>query len=184
MAVDGRPVAEVRREVEARVSGPTPQWVEHVALDWIMRGVPGTTVTLTLRAARRSLPTREVRLTRRSSVAPPEPRPAKIAELRPGIFYVDLDRVTDADVDAALPQLAAARGHVFDMRGYPRQVNTPKLLARLSDSVVHSARFEIPIVTKPDGVAMRFRDGGWRLQPQQPRLRAKVAFLSLSLIHI
>jgi C-terminal processing protease CtpA/Prc len=47
------------------------------------------------------------------------PRPAALSEVRPGIFYVDLARFDRAAFEAALPKLAAARGLVFDLRGYP-----------------------------------------------------------------
>ena len=46
-------------------------------------------------------------------------RTSRIAELRPGIFYVDLSRIDDDDFNGALDRLAAADGIVFDMRGYP-----------------------------------------------------------------
>jgi len=66
--------------------------------------------------------------------------------MSPGVFYIDLDRITDADFSAVLPRLTTARGIVFDMRGYPRQVNTAAILAHLTDTTIHSARFEVPLV--------------------------------------
>jgi len=107
-----------------------------------------------------------------------EARPDRIAELRPGVFYVDFDRVSNEDVRVALPSLAKAKGIVFDMRGYPRRVNTAAMLALLTDSTIRSARFEVPVVTQPDHAGLQFLDGGWRIDPRQPRLRAKVAFLT------
>jgi len=47
------------------------------------------------------------------------PRPDALSEVRPGIFYVDLSRFDRAAFEAALPKLAAARGIVFDLRGFP-----------------------------------------------------------------
>jgi hypothetical protein len=49
-----------------------------------------------------------------------EPRPNVVRELEPGIMYVDIDRVTDAGWNAALPRLWAATGIIFDLRGYTR----------------------------------------------------------------
>ena len=175
VAVDGRAAAELLREYEARTSGATQQWIRHVALGRLAAGAPMTPTTLTIRTATGAR--RDVRLTRRGA-PPAEPRPAPIAELRPGVWYVDLDRVTDAAVDSALPQLAEARGVVFDMRGYPRQVDTPRILGVLTDTVVRSARFEVPIVAAPDARDLRFAPDGWRVPPRQPRLRGRVAFLS------
>jgi hypothetical protein len=44
-----------------------------------------------------------------------ETRPPKISELKPGIFYVALDRIKDEDFQAALPQLEKAKGIIFDL---------------------------------------------------------------------
>jgi C-terminal processing protease CtpA/Prc len=71
----------------------------------------------------------------------------------------------------------AAKGIVFDMRGYPR-VNTPMVLAHLSDNVIYSAHFRSPLLTLPDRADMRFIEGGWTLQPLAPRIKARVAFLT------
>jgi hypothetical protein len=179
VAVDGRPVADALREIEGRTSGATAQWVRHVALLRLAVGLPGTEAVLRLRdpLAPRA-PARDVRVRRVPGPVPAEPRPEKIAELRPGIFYVDLDRVTDADVQAAMPRLADATGIIFDMRGYPRQVSTPSLLPRLSDDTVRSARFQVPVVTRPDHQGMQFGGEGWTLPAVRPRLRARIAFLS------
>ena len=52
--------------------------------------------------------------------ATPEPRPEAIAELAPGIFYVDVTRTSSDQWTAALTELQAASGIVFDYRGYPQ----------------------------------------------------------------
>jgi hypothetical protein len=67
---------------------------------------------------------------------------------------------------------------VFDMRGYPSHVSTPRVLAMLADSTIHSARFEVPVVTAPDHAPMQFIDEGWTIPPSATRLRANVAFLT------
>ena len=178
LAIDGTPIADRLRDAESRVSGATPQWVRHVALRTLLIGAPGN---LTLRLRDPIVPNdapRDVVVRRRPTQTAREARPDKIAELRPGVFYVDFDRVTNADVRDAMPSLSRAKGIVFDMRGYPRQVNTPTVLALLADSTIRSARFEVPIVTQPDHAHLEFVDGGWQIPPAQPRLRAKVAFLT------
>jgi C-terminal processing protease CtpA/Prc len=105
-----------------------------------------------------------------------ETRPEKIAEVRPGIFYVDLDRITDDDFKGALDRLAAAKGVVFDLRGYPK--TSPVFIAHLIDTSVTSARWNVPIVTRPDRQEMRWDFSNWPVQPQEPRLKGKIAFLT------
>ena len=177
--VNGVPIADALRAREARVSGATPQWIRDVSLRRLLAGPRGTTISLELRdpLASGSL-TRTVTLTREGGPLPSDPRPPKVTELRFGLMYIDLDRVTDADVDAAMPQLEKAGGIIIDMRGYPQHVNTAALLAHFADSTIRSARFELPFVVRPDHQQMLFSDGGWFLRPQSPRLHAKVAFLA------
>jgi len=177
--VDGVTVGDALRTREARVSGATPQWIREVSLRRLLAGPRGTTSTVELRdpLASRSI-TPRVSLTREPGPPPSEQRPPKVAELRPGLMYVDLDRVTDSDVDAAMSRLEKAAGIIIDMRGYPQHVSTPALLAHLADSPIRSARFEVPFVVRPDHEEMLFAGDGWFLRPQSPRLHAKIAFLA------
>jgi C-terminal processing protease CtpA/Prc len=107
-----------------------------------------------------------------------ETRPPKISELKPGISYVALDRIKDEDFNAALPQLEKARGIIFDLRGYPSV--SPIVISHLTDVPVTSARWMIPIITKPDHAKVDSYDTGgrWDLKPIAPRLKAKIAFLT------
>lgn len=78
------------------------------------------------------------------------------------------------------PRLGSASALIFDMRGYP-SFNTPARLPRLprlSDSLIQSAKFEVPQITRPDGAVDAYTDGAWKLAPVQPRTRAKVVFLT------
>jgi C-terminal processing protease CtpA/Prc len=108
--------------------------------------------------------------------SPEEPRPEKIAEVRPGIFYVDLSRIDDADFNAAIDELAAADGVVFDMRGYP-WLAPEAAFKHLLDKPVTSPWFNIPIVTQPDRKGWDWRSTYFFLTPEAPRLTGRIAFL-------
>ena len=99
-----------------------------------------------------------------------------MSEIRPGIFYFDLDRASDKDFEEALPKLASARGVIFDLRGYPKM--GPVFLQHLSDKPLKSARWNIPMLTQPDGRGWDWRKSSWDLQPKTPRIKGKVAFLT------
>jgi C-terminal processing protease CtpA/Prc len=176
LAVDGRPATDLLAAMSERVSGATPQWVHHVALGRILAGLPRTSVTLRVSGADGA--PRELRLTRTTFQTAAPKLPDKITELSPGTFYVDLGRITNDDFNDALPKLVSAKGIVFDMRGYPSQVNTAAVFSHLTDSTIHSARFESPIVTLPDRADMGFTEGGWTIAPVAPRIKARIAFLS------
>jgi len=176
LSVDTRRVDSLLAEKSERTSGATPQWVRTRALSALLTGDYGNPVTLRLRGTDNTA--RDVRLARGPGIPVKEPAVAKIADLAPGVMYVDLGRITDADFTAALPRLEAARSIVFDMRGYPRQVSTPAILAHLTDTVIHSAHFEIPIITMPDRRSVGYVDGAWTLRPIAPRFTARIVFLS------
>ncbi|HEY2375965.1 MAG TPA: S41 family peptidase [Gemmatimonadaceae bacterium] len=177
--VDGVSITDALRARETRVSGATPQWIRDVSLRRLLAGPRGTTTRVEFRDAfATTAGSRTATLPREAGPLPSEQRPPKVAELRPGLMYVDLDRVTDADIDAAMPRLEKAAGIIIDMRGYPQHVNTAALLAQLADSTISSAQFELPLIVRPDHEQMLFSDVGWRLRPQSPRLHAKIAFLA------
>jgi C-terminal processing protease CtpA/Prc len=176
VAIDGKPVAQALAEAESLVSGATPQWRRYIAALEVAGGFAGTAATLAIRTADRT--TRNVTLSRAPrSEALRERRPEKIAELKPGLWYVDLDRVTDAEFDAAKENLAKAEGIVFDLRGYPKP--GPTLLRHLIDKLAESARWNVPILRRPDREGMEWNARGrWQLEPLQPRLTKNVAFLT------
>jgi hypothetical protein len=103
---------------------------------------------------------------------------ANFSEPRPGIVYVDLSRVTEQDLQAHMDELAAAEGIVIDDRGYPSGP-ARKLLNHLSDRTLHSAQFEMPIITAQDrqGVVFDSR-GSWVLPPQTPRFPGRLVLLT------
>jgi C-terminal processing protease CtpA/Prc len=200
LSIDGRPAADVIADAERLTSGATPQWRRFAALRSLLAGPPDSELVIgVLRARNESRRAAEAAsgadlaassadgvgtrtITLRRSVrapGPAEPRPEPIAELRPGILYVDLDRVTDAQFSDALPRLAAADGLVFDMRGYPSQVNAAIVLSHLLTEPGTSAQWHIPVTTRPDRTDMQFMRGGeWNLQPRVPHLSAPRVFLT------
>jgi hypothetical protein len=107
-----------------------------------------------------------------------EVRLPKTTELSTGVFYLDLDRIKDDDLNRMMPQLEKARGIIFDLRGYPRV--TPVVISHLIDKPVESARWMIPVIRTPDhaNIVEYNTDGRWKLEPVAPRLTAKIAFLT------
>jgi len=103
-------------------------------------------------------------------------RPAPIARLRPGIWYVDVARTTDSTFTAMVDTLADARGLIFDVRGYPYHLGTEPL-AHLTDTTLTSGQWHVPIVTAPDHRDMAFDFSNWTVAPKSPRFRGRVAFL-------
>lgn len=175
LAINGRPVEQAIAASETLWSAATPQYLRFRALRHLVRGQRNEAVRLTVRRANGQTASAVLRRTvPADSVS--EPRPEKIAEIQPGIFYVDLERITDADFRAAVNRLAAARGIVFDLRV---RANVSLLVLRhLAGEPLRSAPFRIPLVTLPDRPGLRFNNAGFTLDPAAPRLTGRIAFLT------
>src|SRR5207245_2182861 len=97
-------------------------------------------------------------------------------EIRSGVMYLDLNRVTDADFASALPKLCASKGVIFDLRGYPYRISS-EMLGHLSDSTLTSPRWGFPIILRPDHRDTTYEWETWQIDPESPRIRAHCAFL-------
>lgn len=177
LKIDGKPGVEALAEREALISGATPQWRRFIALFSLANGAKDSELKLEVQGEDGQA--RQVSLRRTVEMQSlNETRPAKVSELKPGIFYVNLDQIKDDDFQAALPQLEKAKGIIFDLRGYPSV--SPMVISHLIDSPVTSARWMVPIITKPDHLNIVDYDtrGRWDLKPIAPRLKARIAFLT------
>jgi C-terminal processing protease CtpA/Prc len=174
LSIDGQPAAQAIAEAQELISGATPQWKRFKALDTLLVGPRGSLLTL---EARREPDELITALLKRTTLAWDlwDPRPETITELEPGIFYVDLNMLEYEDFSPALPQLQAATGIIFDMRGYPLTIET---LAHLIDEPVTCAQWHVPIITYPDHQKTDLEFSNWQVQPRAPRLTDNVAFLT------
>jgi len=177
LKIDGQPATQVLAELEELTSGATPQWKHERALRELLTGPQGSRVSLEVQTS--SGEQTLLSLARNVgywSIAPQGPRPKRITELEPGIMYVDLTKVEDEDFEAALPQLEAANGIIFDVRGYPQV--SPDTIGHLIETPVKSPQMWVPIVTHPDRQNLDFEFRSWEIEPKAPRFKGKVAFLT------
>jgi C-terminal processing protease CtpA/Prc len=182
LKIDGKPIDQAAAEARSVISGATEQWINWRAASALSTCNSTARMTLEIEPFAHAGTSKTVEL---ACVAPKfkdmetytEPRPEKIAEVEPGILYVDLDRVTDADWTALVPRLEKANAIIFDMRGYPSQPAT-LALTHLTDSTIRSAKWNVPLVAKPDRIDFTFTESGWDLQPAKPRFTAPHAFLT------
>lgn len=179
-AVNGQPTAQVLAEKEALISGATPQWIRFRGLRALAAGSRNEAVTLEIEPFAARGERKQVTVKREFSLQIYNDKPhGKIEEPEPGIFYVNLDQVTDDEFNQALPKLAEAKGIIFELRGYPNNIGPMTLFPHLSDKPMTSAQWHKPEVTRPDHQQMKFvRGGEWDIQPQAPFLKAKKAFIT------
>jgi C-terminal processing protease CtpA/Prc len=175
LSIDGETVAERMLEVEPLIGAATPQRMRWGALLPLARGAGGDSVVLELQSptgvSRRVQLGRAVDLRRFGW-----DRPDKVADVKPGVLYVDLTRCTVDDLDSCATRMAAARGIVFDMRGYP--YGLPKdFFGHLTDHPVSSPQWGVPVVTRPDREDMTYDYTNWTVPPIGPRFTGQAAFL-------
>ena len=132
------------------ISAATPQWRRYRALQQLGTGDAGLGDRARGRRARQ--PARSGSGGSRRTGDPPSLARRRSRRSAPGIVYVDLGRIDDADFNEALPDLERARGIVFDFRGYPGRLSPQVLFAHLIDKVCTSPQWHIPLV----------RRTGWR----------------------
>jgi C-terminal processing protease CtpA/Prc len=173
--VNGLPSAEALARVEQNESAATTQYRRYRGLLSLARGPKNSTLTLEVQPAAGGSYTTAVKRTLGFGEVK-EPRPDKVAEIKPGIWYLDLDRVRDADFAAAVPKLEKAKGIIFDLRGYPLGSTIP--ISHLTDKPVTCAQWHIPVTLYPDRNKVTYSFSNWTVQPREPRFQAKVAFLT------
>jgi C-terminal processing protease CtpA/Prc len=181
-AIDGVAAEERVKAAERLVSGATPQFRRYRAMQELCNGPAGKPVTLELQPFKG--PAYTVTLRRRPADDSPlrgpnlrEWRLPRLAEPKPGVLYVDLDRYTPEEFyREAAGKVFKAKGVVFDVRGYP--LVPPTLLTALTDQPIRSDHFQDVITRIPDRKRVAREDHGWSLPPGRQRLKAKVAFLT------
>jgi C-terminal processing protease CtpA/Prc len=173
-SINGVLVRDGAAEMWPRVSAATAQHGRTV-LARRMLSVLGAQAMLGVRRADGGEATLRVAASATGEV-PEVVRPANGTELAPGIVYFNLVGAGVRELRAQEEALAAARGVVFDVRGYPDQAAT-MLLPMLTDKDLRSARWNVPKWTRGFGRGVAWAESNWTLPPRKPRIAGKAAFL-------
>jgi C-terminal processing protease CtpA/Prc len=177
LAINGRNVDDLLAEARKLASASTPQWRDIKALRLLLPHDPRP-LALTAQRGNATPFTASITPKLGPGAVFPDTRTRNYSEVRPGIRYVDLSRMTETDLKAAMDDLVQARAIVLDMRGYP-SAGALYLLPHLRDAVLQSDAFDIPIVTRPDRQGVVYDSkGSWRIAPVAPTLRGKLVFLT------
>lgn len=176
VSVGGKPIAELIAFAREHEPAASIGFFHHRAATRIVQRPSHDPVTVVLRAPDGQQ--KEAKIKPITADRLPRERSGPIiAEPRPGIWYIDLDRANDKDLAAAMPSLAKAKGIVLDMRGYPNTFSMG-VLGHWSDQPLKCARWEIPLACRPDREDLTFDHSRWDLPPLKPRLTARTAFIT------
>jgi hypothetical protein len=175
LAINGKKTTDIIQEAEEFLSG-SPQWKRVKATAQFALGLPGTKSSAKLKRGSEVL---EVPF-ENSAEAPAavvQPNLEPIATVKEGVLYVDLTRASWQDITSRIQELAAARGVVFDLRGYPNG-NHQVLCHLLREPDKSSAWMKVPLVVLPDREGWAYREMGWNLVPATPRIAGRVVFIT------
>ena len=171
--IDGVPASQ-RLAEPMRLASGTTQWKQTRALQEIAECPSAAVVKLVIDTGAgpqaRSLPceTKQV---------PAEKRPEAVAEMTPGIWYVDLTRASMRQVTPVFDKLAVATGVVFDLRGYPTDAGA-QILPHLIGTSEADRWMHVNKIIGPYGQSAGWESVGWNLTPQSPRVGGKIVFLT------
>jgi hypothetical protein len=189
LRIDDTPVLDHLRELEHYISG-SPHLRRHRALNQWGEGSLGSTARIELlREGRKEEVSLERTARYRGFFFKPilEFDHPPFAELRAGIFYINLSSFTVAQLAEKLPQLEDARGIIFDNRPSGKAVvdrtqyiqPTRHIIPHLIDAPVNASPMLIPQVTRPDRDGWTYRESTWPVNPKAPRLKAPVVFINV-----
>ncbi len=179
LSVDDEPIAARVARLKEEISAATQGWMNTRLGGQLLSGEQGSTAKLRIKSP--SGQEEEISLPRdtHATMVKDIRLPAPLAEPRPGVWYVDLDRITEKAFKEALPRLSEAKGVVFDLRGYPRI--SPDILGHLADRPLKWITGGAPIVTRPERVGWTFpvpeKSVAFDIAPAQPHIKGRVAFL-------
>lgn len=174
---DGEPADKVVAN-ELRLASGTPQW-KRTRAEWALP-VCRRDAEVTWRIEPPGGPARGVTLRCPSTVAAVnEARPDSIAQLQPGIWYVDLTRVRAEQLRPVLSTLSTARGVIFDLRGYPTDAGAAVLPHLMRTAELPTDRWmHVPRFAQPFAAVAGWDDLTWGLRPTSPLITGPRVFLT------
>lgn len=173
-AMNGIAIETLVPQAEANISG-TPQWKSHQAMRRELgHGKKGTTCDISIL---RNGAEKQVAVKYSEAQYPAQRTRPEFEALAPDIFYVDLDRISIETLREHLPELAAAKGVIFDLRGYPK--GNHEILQHLTDKPLQSAIWNVSQIVYPDRDRVKWDSRGrWNLLPLSPRIQGTCVFLT------
>lgn len=171
LAVDGEPITQHIKKMSMLIPAATNQRARFM---WLS-GLEGSKVSLEIRTSggeeKTIILSRDNTLNKLS-----EALPETVVEMEPGIFYVNLDKISGIEFNKLLPEFEKATGIIFDIRGYPKI--SPTILGYFIDEKVRSAQLRVPVFHHPDQQYVTYDTNYLEVRPIKPRLTKNIVFIS------
>lgn len=182
IAVNGKNVKKIVDSLNQYVSSATPQsW--YYRIPYLLTEEKNNTTSLTISRVGKNDTT--LYFNKKFRVQIPGlylyPKLDKFFEINDSIWYVNLSKISYFDFKKKIKKLKQAKGIVFDIRNYPRLINS-NFIRHLIDTPIFSCKMAIPGIIYPDNKYLYFATENDTsvaiLKPQKPKLNAKCVFLT------
>jgi len=188
LTVDGVDALTVLEQVKARTPG-SPQLSEYRALNQFGAGPVGSIVHVGLLRSGNHMTVDFMRTAERRNYffnPVPEFQFPAFAELRPGVYYLNLYHCGAALLSEKMPLLAQAEGLIIDWRwdGHKIPEGTEMIsphtdiVPHLIDNEVQASPMLIPLIVQPDRRGWRYDENTWPISPKAPRIKARIVFIN------
>jgi len=97
-------------------------------------------------------------------------------EIKPGIYYLNLDLTPMSEINRLMPELQKAKSIICDLRGSPK--GSHLLIGHLVKEKITSLEMRIPQVIYPDYEKVTYKKMKWQVEPIEPFLTAKMIFIA------
>lgn len=162
------------------ISSPSETWMENKVSRHTLRGKKGTSVQLKLMDSGEKIRMETIeRSMTRDEHWDGNQRNEKSSfdELSPGLYYLNLDKISMAEINSLLPELEEAKGIICDLRGYPNG-NHGLISHLLEENDTSKSWMRIPQVIYADYENLAgFDHHGFELKAKAPHIAAKVVFI-------
>ncbi len=177
--IDGKSPEDFFSEVNKYISAPTKGWLDYRARWESLLGPKDSEIQLgLLRSDNSTVVTRLLRTQNSREGMDFLPEKPGIMQAAKNVMYINLDKASMADINKAMPLLQKSKAIICDLRGYPKgNVDLLEYLLPINDT--STQWMQVPQITYPDQEKiLSYRKSSWQLVAKQPRLKAKVIFIT------
>jgi hypothetical protein len=173
-SVDGVNAEEFVRNTEKYFSG-SPQWKQSRSRSELFNGIENSTVEVVIERNGKTSKHELRRNTSTSSLYAAMGERQKSGFIKPGIYYIDLDKQPFDSIKNHLTDFKTAKAIICDLRGYPN--NNHQFISYLLKEKENTKWMFIPEIIYPDYEKVNYAGLGWNMSPAKESFDARVIFI-------
>lgn len=177
--INGVSAEEYWNQINKSVTGATASRRQFKMVDESLKGREGTVVKIkTLIHPEKITMQRKLTEFEFNKLIKKAKKPDQYQQVKDGIYYINLTEISWNDLQTHLAELAAAKGIVFDLRGYPKW-QTHNIVSHFIKKPVYQMVYGIPEIIYPDRDKIEFiYNMPDTLEPKLPYISASKLFLT------